>query len=186
MPNCDFYAMDQDVVQIVHFVFSQPGWVLYELSSRPQHELRCFSDTEQLLQAFDLRTKTEHFQLYAPEMQGRVYQKRIDVDEPEPGNAFWHESRGWGLIQLYFVAVRDGRLRASHTNHNSERRARAWQPTYAEEPDSVDDWDWRAVHSTSGRLNRFIRGRAVSKSGTRAVLPCAHEQASSGRVVLSS
>ena len=34
MPNCDFYALREDNEEILAFVFDQPGWLLYELSSQ--------------------------------------------------------------------------------------------------------------------------------------------------------
>ena len=185
MPNCDFYVVGDDTRSVLDFVFSQRGWALYELSSRPDSPLRKFDSTEAVTAVFDLPNTDVRFHLCAQEMGGRVREKRI-VFKPGavPGASFRFDSQGWGLVQLYFVAPRDGKLKASHTNHNSELRARRWEPTYADEPDRVDDWDWKAVERTSARLNRFIRGVALSKVGSRPVLPMAHRAHAQGSLQL--
>jgi hypothetical protein len=114
-------------------------------------------------------------------MRGRVYEKRIVFNlGAVPGATFRYDARGWGLIQLYFVAQRDGKLKASHTNHQSETGARRWEPIFMDEPDRVDDWDWGGVQRTSASLNRFIRATAPSKFGSRPVLPSAHEARARG------
>ncbi len=185
MPNCDFDACEDDAERIVRFVFSQDGWSLWELASRADSELRQFSTLDELLRAFDLSAESVHLQLHTPEMGGCVHAKRITFDpQSVPDATFRYDSSGWGLIQLYLIAPRNGRLGASHSNHNSERRARGWEPTYDDEPDRVDDWDWKAVSRISSGLNRFIRSQAVGKSGSRPVLPCAQAAASERRVKL--
>jgi hypothetical protein len=185
VPNCDFYAAGDDTRRVLEFVFSQPGWTLYELASRPDSPLRRFDSVEAVTEAFDLPNTNAYLHLYAQDMGGRVYEKRVVFNPTAvPGATFRFDSHGWGLLQLYFVAPRDRKLKASHTNHNSEVRARRWEPTYADEPDRVDDWDWKAVERTSARLNRFIRGVALSKVGSRPVLPAAHQANAQGSIQL--
>jgi hypothetical protein len=171
---------------VLDFVFSQPGWTLYELASRHDSALRRFGKTEEVFDAFNLPHKDAYLHLYAPEMGGHVYERRVIFKRSAVPNAtFRIDSHGWGLIQLYLVGPRNGALKASHTNHNSEARARQWEPTYADEPDRVNDWDWRAVARTSSRVNRFIRSRASSKLGSRPILPCAYEASLRGIIQLT-
>ena len=187
MPNCDFYALSGDSQQVLDFVFAQPGWILYELASRHDLPLRHFQSTRAVADAFDLSKHDVYLHLHARDMRGRVYEKRVDFNPGAvPGATGRYDSHGMGLIQLYFVAPRAGHLKASHTNHNTEARARRWEPTYADEPDRVDDWDWQAVARTSSRLNRFIRKTALSKFESRPILPAAHAACAEGalRVVL--
>ena len=54
MPDCDFYAVDEEFTPILEFLFAQPGWVLVELGSRHDEPLRRFRSTAELL-ALDLR-----------------------------------------------------------------------------------------------------------------------------------
>jgi len=86
-----------------------------------------------------------------------------------PGT-FQYKTSGWGLVQLYLEPPRDRRLRPSHTNHNSEKRALAWEQMYpALGP--VAEWNWSAVSRWSRRLNGYIQKCGVDKLYRRAVLP---------------
>ena len=183
MPNCDFYALAEDCRAVLDFIFEQDGWVLHELSSRPDHEVRVFRATADVCSAFSIGKTATHFQLHAPEMGGRAQHRRI-VFEPGAvkGATFRYATDGWGLIQLYFGALRkDGTLTNSHTNHNSEVRAQAWAPTYRNDP-SPEEWDWAGVKRVSGRLVRFIRKLGVGKLGSRPILPAAHAAQKNGRL----
>jgi hypothetical protein len=181
MPNCDFYALAEDCRDVLRFVFDQPRWVLFELASEPDRPLRRFQSLEALTQAFALCEQAPHFQLYAPEMRGSVHERRIDFNPGAvPGATHRFATEGWGLIQLYF-GVRDDRgLTASHTNHNSRARASTWSSTTSG-PDDPAAWDWSAVTGVSGRLCRYIRERAVTKTWSRPVLPEANAAVFAGR-----
>jgi hypothetical protein len=89
-------------------------------------------------------------------------------------------------IQMHFGALRDGKLSPSSTNHNTETRARAWEPTY---PDfgPVAAWDFKEVTRVSRRINRNIADRlALRKEGARAVLPGAQALIDTGSAVLGA
>jgi hypothetical protein len=182
MPNQDFYALGSDFSQVLNFVFEQPGWVLHELASVPDHPVRIFNSTESLFKAFRLGTAEHHFQLYSPEMAGKViHQKIIFNPGAVPGATHRYDTQGWGLIQLYFGRrKRDGGLTNSHTNHNSEKRAVNWA-SLAPELGNPSKWDWPAVARCSGRLNRFIKKCGVSKFNVRPVLADAQQAVEAGR-----
>lgn len=189
MPNCDFYALASDLAEVLDFVFAQPGWSLVELASRHDQPLRTFHATSEVLHGFpsfmDLSIP-EHFHLYSEAMGGQVMSRRITFTPGAvPGATFRYDSHGWGLIQLYFGKLRDGRLSNCHTNHFSERGARKWEPTYADGPERVDAWNWREVSRTSGALNRFIRRTATGKLHSRPVLRAAWEAQAKGAVELA-
>jgi hypothetical protein len=183
MPNCDFYALAQDSARVLEFIFAQPGWVLYELASRPDQTTRVFRSTGAVLEAFRVGEIETHFQLYAPEMRGRVLHTRIDFRPGAvPGASHRFATEGWGLIQVYFGALKkEGTLTPSHTNHNRHTRANAWAP-HTPALGDPDDWDWPAVVRTSGRLVRFIKRISAGKEGSRPVLPSAHAAIAEGRV----
>jgi hypothetical protein len=103
--------------------------------------------------------------------------ERIDFN-PSVGAKFRYDCRGWGLIQLYLGSLKGGLISNSHTNHNSETRARNWEPIIRN--GTVGAWDFRAVTRMSSRLNRFIRSRAKAKHGSRPILPKAHEAVTAG------
>jgi hypothetical protein len=98
--------------------------------------------------------------------------RRIDFHPGARGDTtFRYCCEGWGLIQLYYGgSVGTQELRWSHTNHNTEKRASAWAPTVPRLGDPAA-WNWAAVTGASGKLNRAIRRMAVSKIGSRPVLP---------------
>jgi hypothetical protein len=189
VPNCDFYALAPDLIDVLDFVFAQPGWLLVELASRNDQPLRSFHATREVLDgfpAFSSLRRSMHFNLYSEAMGGKVTSRRIDFTPGAvPGATFRYDSGGWGLIQLYFGALRDGRLSNCHTNHNSERRASNWEPTYADRLDPANTWNWAEVTRTSGRLNRFLRRMAPGKLRSRPVLQAAWEAQSTGEVKLA-
>jgi hypothetical protein len=181
MPNCDFYAAGEDFRRILEFVFEQPDWTLVELASIPDQPLRRFDSADAVLDAYDLRTSNALLQLYTPAHGGAIIEQRITFHPGAVGNAKGRtDSAGWGLIQLCLEREREGRIGLSHTNHNSEARARSWEPSYAHELGPVSAWNWTEVTRTSRRLNYFIRRSAVSKADSRVILPGAATRVSQG------
>jgi hypothetical protein len=190
MPNCDFYALATDLVGVLDFIFAQPGWMLVELASQHDRPLREFHATQEVLAAypsFDRLDPALYFHLYSPAMGGRVVHKRIDFNfGAVPDATFRYDAQGWGLIQLYFGRLRDGRLSPCHTNHNSERRAQNGEsPSAVDEIGPVAAWSWAEVARVSGRLNRFIRKIAAGRIHSRPVLPAAHEAHARGALQLA-
>lgn len=181
MPNCDFYAAGEDFREILQFVFAQPGWILVELASVPDQPLRRFDSADAVLAAYDLSTSNGPFQLYTPDLGGAVFERPVTFRPGAVGNAKGRtDSGGWGLIQLYLERERDGRIGLSHTNHNSEARARSWERAYAHELGPVSAWNWSEVTRASRRLNYHIRQAAVSTAGSRVILPGAAARVAQG------
>jgi hypothetical protein len=97
-------------------------------------------------------------------MGGRWNARRIELN-PSVGARFRYACEGWGLIQLYFGAIKNGQLSSCHTNHFSAKRAESWEGIVAKR-ESAHAWDFNAVNRMSSRLNRFVRGRGVAKWGS--------------------
>jgi hypothetical protein len=185
MPNCDFYALAPDCAAVLEFVFSNLDWHLIEAYSEPDQKVRTFTSLEAVMSSFDCARQAAHLMLYAPEMRGYVAPKRIDLKPGALGNAtFRYSIEGWGLIQVYLETPRRNELRASHTNHNSQKRAERWAPTYPENARHVATWDWAAVGRVSARLVRHIRGLGAAKVGSRPVLPAALAAEQNGVIIL--
>jgi hypothetical protein len=89
-------------------------------------------------------------------------------------------AEGWGLISLQLGGLSKKGLHPSHTNHNSEKRARKWADTYADRMGDPSAWDWDVITRTSARLNRRIRSLGSAKLGSRPVLPAAREALDAG------
>lgn len=86
------------------------------------------------------------------------------------GATFRYGAEGWGLVQLYLSGPTTNGLQLSHTNHNTQKRAEAWQLTIPE-LGPVEAWDFKKITAFSSRLNREIRKRSVTKLGSYPVLP---------------
>jgi hypothetical protein len=181
MPNCDFYAAGDDFRSVLEFIFGQPGWTLVELASLPDRPLRRFDAADAVLEAYDLATSSAHLQLYTPTLGGDIVEHAITFRPGAMGEAKGRiVSEGWGLIQLYLEGEREGRVGLSHTNHNSEARARSWEQALLDGLGPVDAWDWSEVTRVSRRLNQHIRRIAASKAGSRPILPEAWARVTGG------
>ena len=175
MPNCDFLAIGSDLQDVLGYVFGSGEFVVYESYSEPDCDLREFAGLSEVLSANDLgvckgTASSVLLQLVA-KGTGHATIERFALDPAKcGGKTFRYRAAGWGLIQLYMGGIGQKGIVASHTNHNSETRAYTWEPTYPELP-AVGTWDWKGIQSASGKLNRYVRKRAVYKQGSRPVLP---------------
>jgi len=191
MPNCDFFAAGPDHRAVLEFVLSQKNCQIHELGSEPDQDLREFRTLVDLEDCYSI-SNWNHWdcrppmllQLYPNDADGKFVRRLITLDSKRcKGATFRYTAEGWGLIQLYLESPikRSGKqwMETSHTNHNSEKRAMAWESTY---PDlgRVSDWNWKAVTSFSRRLNRYIQSLAVDKKGSRPILPFAAQLNKSG------
>jgi hypothetical protein len=181
MPNCDFYAVDRDFAPIFDFIFAQTGWVVVESASREDEPLRRFHSTAEVFAAFDLAREAAHLMLYAPETGGSIREEQVGYRPGAVRGAMGRtDARGWGLVQLDLDPGSTDRVGLSHTNCNSESRARAWEDTLGDRLGPVDDWKMIEVKRVSERLNREIRRLGVRKEGSRAVLPLAAQRVAAG------
>jgi len=172
MPNCDFYAALEDHRGLLEWLVDEGTCRIYELGSEPEKDLRQFRESFDVLQEFD-KQPSVYLQLYVLGA-GPAFEPRLVPLDPKHchGKKFRYAAEGWGLVQLYLSIPREGALNSSHTNHNSEKRAKAWADTYRDMP-SPNQWDFRRVSAFSSRLNREITRRSVGKLGSRPVLPSA-------------
>jgi hypothetical protein len=181
MPNCDFYALQDDHKQVLEFVFSATECKVYEKDSEPGAEIRVFSNSSEVIEAYAASTHSMLLlNLYASCMGGDFKFRRIELDETRFGSGVYrYEAHGWGAIQLYLGRVKGNRLENSHTNHNSRQRAEAWATTIRD-LGSPGTWNWEEVVRISDRINRFIRTRSIVSRGSRPVLTHAYEWAQRG------
>jgi hypothetical protein len=183
MPHCGFYAIPDDWLRIVEFIFSNDAWVLYETYSLPDREIRTFRSIDQVRALILPEEESYDFCLHSPAIGGSVQFRRI-VFSPGAVSAATHRYRaeGWGLINLHVHAPKDGHLRPCNTNHFSARGAAKWEPIRTDVSTPVDAWDWKQVTSISNRLNRYIRSLGVAKRGSRPVLAGAQAALDSGEI----
>jgi hypothetical protein len=166
VPNLDFYAMDEDWVAVLATAFDMGLFRVFESDSEPGCVLREFRTAAEVPVGPHGRFLELFLVGSGPEPIGR----RIDfLPGVSERGAFRHTCEGWGLIQLQYGGRFRDQLRWSHTNHNSEKRARAWAASTPRLGDPAD-WNWAAVTSASAKLNRKIREMAVSKISSHPVL----------------
>jgi hypothetical protein len=182
MPNCDFYAAGPDLDELLEFVFALPDCRVFESYSLMEQELVEFQSTAEIRSRYRLghcggTGDTVLLQLVPSRAGGAVGVARIELDPRRcQGATFRYRLTGWGLIQLYLGGVSPRGVVHSHTNHASEKWARAWEATCAWERGPVSAWDWREVTRVSSKINRFIRQRlAVGRIASRPVLRHANE-----------
>lgn len=165
MANFDFYALGDDLRDLIQFVFSETNVVIYELSSQFDCEVRQFRSLPELEVVFQLGAyRAGHLQLWSPSVMAQPVIRRITLTGV-PGHTFRFAVEGAGLMQLYLDGIRDGVIYHSHFGHWNEAgaRERSMHP--------ADDCDWPALRKLSGRIQRYIRGRLSSaKLYSRPVL----------------
>ncbi|ODB99862.1 hypothetical protein A3197_05555 [Candidatus Thiodiazotropha endoloripes] len=189
MPNCDFYAVGGDLQKVLEFVFEELGCRVFELSSKPDTELREFRSAEEVMTLGGFgecigNAHSVYLQLWAQSASGEVEIRKISLNPKAcNGATFRYQIQGWGLIQLYLGGISKAGIIHSHTNHNSEKRAEKWASTY-DELGAVSSWDWKVVNQVSSKLNRYIRKISVLKLNSRPVLPEAGRDLEAGKNAL--
>lgn len=181
MPNCSFYATLEDHAQLLPWLFAEQACHVYEGYSSLGEPLRQFTSTDQVLAQFDRsfangKLVTEvGLMLYVLGSGPALVPKHIALDPKRvSGATHRYSAEGWGLIGLSLcIPSREG-LKNSNTNHNSQKRAEAWESVAKDMAPAVA-WDFKKITAFSSRLNRAIRIRAVGKLGSYAVLPGAAE-----------
>jgi len=182
VPHLAFYATSDDAALVMSFVLRD--WRVFETYSLPDEPLRSFASPLEVCDALENRGPAGlGLMIYSPSMKGEFIVERFELEPGAiPGKSWRERISGWGLIQMEFTGVRDDTLRPSFTNHNTERRARAWEGTYPQLP-PVGTWDFREVTRVSRRINRHIASIAVGNDGARPILPGADSMAKAGKIV---
>jgi len=170
--NLDFYALRDDICELVHFIYEETDARVFESYSRHDTELREFRSLEELSSAFELGIdpygsgRATTLQLWFPSVTRDAKVKRINLKVK--GHSFRYCIEGTGLVQLYLGGKHEGEITDSHLGHNNEAGARG------RAPESAAAIDWGALRKVSRRIQRHIRNKlAVAKLYTRPVLPAA-------------
>ena len=177
MPNCDWYGTVEDNRPILDFIFSERKCEVYENASDYEKPLKRFHSTNEVIDEFNRtypngnKWHSVFLQLYVIGSGPGFSARRIELRPDKCGGATHRFSAdGWGLVQFYLHRESDSHLEASHSNHNSQKRAEKWAPT-CKDMEDPSAWDFDKIKSFSSQLNRFIRKNHAAKLGSRAVLP---------------
>ncbi len=190
MPNCDFYATPDDHEGILSWLFAEKMCHVYKLASDYERPLQRFYSSAEVLAQFDRtysngeKWKCVTLQLYVLGTGSEFTPRRVPLNPKYcHGTTFRYAADDWGLVQLYLGTLTRNGLGKSHTNHNTQVRAKAWE-SVVNNLSSVDSWDFKTVTAFSSRLNREIRKRSSEKHGSCAVLPGALKLLQSGIALL--
>ncbi len=177
MPNCDFYGTLDDHRQLLNWLFTEGTCRVFELASDFERPLKEFKNAQEVLSQFERtyitgeKWHTVYLQLYVTGASPPFVPRRVQLDpEKCKGATFRYAAEGWGLVQLYLGAITVHGLKDSHSNHNSEKRAIAWAPTF-NDTQNVEPWDFKKITNFSSRLNRQIKRFSAAKRGSRAIFP---------------
>jgi hypothetical protein len=171
MASIDFYALRDDIRELVHFIFEETDARVFESYSEYDAELREFRSLDELSSAFQLGSDPHGngsavlLQLWFPSVMRAVQFERITLKVA--GHSFRYRVSGVGLVQLYLGGESGSVVTASHYGHWSEAGARQ------RATGDVDAVDWSALSRISGRVQRHIRKLAVAKVRGRPILPAA-------------
>jgi hypothetical protein len=186
VPNLDFYAVGADFDAVLNYIFKERACRVFESYSPPGEEIAEFKSTAEISARYPVGIcrgsgASVFLQLVPPGAAPLFAIRRVSLSpDANQGHTFRYAVTGWGLIQLYLGGQGPYGLVASHTNHNTESRARRWQAVHPELGPAAA-WDWREVTRVSSAFNRFVRTKlAVSKIGNRPVLSNAAEAISNG------
>jgi hypothetical protein len=177
MPNIDFYATGGDFRSVLTYVFKQSACRVFESYSPPGEEIAEYKSVDELSARYPIGIcrgsgPSVLLQLVPPSASNQFSIRRISL-QPElcDGHTFRYAVEGWGLIHLHLGGIGPEGLVNSHSNHNTEARARKWLETHRE-LGPIEIWNWREITAVSSALNRFIRTKlAAYKLGSRPVLP---------------
>src|ERR1700730_11699912 len=124
MANLDFYALADDLRDLVQFLFGETDVVIYELSSEFDQEVRHFRSLAELESVFSLGThRFAYLQLWSPSLMAWPVIRPIALTAV-PGHSFRYAVEGAGLIQLYLDGIQDGIIYHTHYGHWNEAGAR--------------------------------------------------------------
>jgi hypothetical protein len=172
--NYNFFAVKDDKLDILDYIFNETDLHIYDLSSKFGQEINEYKSVSEIVSSFDLDNGSEFavtFQLWTQRHKGSpIFRKIILNPQNAQGYTFRYSSDGWGLIQLYFGGFRNNELNHSHIGHFDERGALLNEVSNPFNG-KVNSWDWNEIQATSRKLKYYIHNRlSVRKIGSFGVL----------------
>jgi len=181
----DFFAATKDKAAILNYIFEETDLQIFDLSSPYGQQVKQYKSTAEISSCFDLEnTAGIYFQLWSPEFKAKPQFQKIDLNPQYcNGHTFRFETRGWGLIQLYFGGVANSVLKHSHIGHFNQKGALKWEGIDAQKG-KVDLWDWKAVQKKSDQLKYMLdKKMSVKRIGSYGVLAGAEQLEKQGVIL---
>jgi hypothetical protein len=174
MASLDFFAVREDILDILGFLYAETDFRVFELASRFGQELREFRSAEEVERIFPIGLDVHGqgfgstFHLWSPAVMHRLDIQRVALDPRRcEGHTHRYELAGGALVQLYLGGVHGRVITKSHYGHNSRERAEKWGVS--------GEADWGALAKLSSKVQYHIRKRlAVDRVPGRPILAGAH------------
>ena len=181
MANLDFFALRDDLLALLAFLYSETDCAVFESYSRHDEELRQFTTVAEIDTAYPIGEDPRGngtailLQLHSPSVAAPPRIKRISLKLP--GRSFRYCIESAGLMQLYLGGICDGFITQSHFGHWNETGARQRCIFPA------DEVDWARQRSLSGKIQRHIKNHlSHAKIQSRYVLAHAFSAMQSGKI----
>src|SRR4051812_1317193 len=133
LASLDFFAVREDILDILGFLYSETDFRVFELASRFGQELREFRSAEEVERVFPIGLDVHGhgfgstFHLWSPTVMHRLDIQRVALDPRRcEGHTHRYELVGGALVQLYLGGVHGRVITKSHYGHNSRERAEKW------------------------------------------------------------
>jgi hypothetical protein len=165
MANLDFFAIREDLLSVLTFLYTETDCVVFESYSRYDQELRQFTSIAEIDAAHPIGEDPRGngvailLQLHSPSVARPPRIKRIGLKLP--GHSFRYCVESAGLMQLYLGGICDCFITQSHFGHWNETGARQRCIFPA------DEVDWARQRSLSGKIQRHIKNH-LSQAKTQA------------------
>ncbi len=174
MAQVDFFASDDDFINLVDWLLTETDFKIYEAYSRIDHSIRQITTAKDMLDLANERNNASFLiRFWSPSVTNEPVFKNIKLN-PSIGN-FRTSLEGAGIIQLEHGRVENGRIFNSTLSHWNEAGAKA-KCIYPS-----DVVNWKELRLISGQLSRQIKNKlAQTKVGAAPVLKGAVDQLSSG------
>jgi hypothetical protein len=182
VPNCNFYAIGNDYKEILEFVFSELACRVFQDYSEFDSELIEFGSADEVCEHYNLfkfdngKSQMANIILWPTEASDKFKVTKIELNPDKcNGATYRYQANDWGLIQLQFKGTNKLGLQYSHTNHNTEKRALAWEEIDRDKLGNVRDWNFSVTTSVSRKIINFIKKHSNKKVGPMPVMACASE-----------
>lgn len=160
MANLDFFAVRDDMLSLLSFIYSETDCMVFESYSRYDTELRQFTSIAQLDAAYPIGDDPHGkgyailLQLHSPSVAAPPKITRFSLSVR--GYSFRYCVESAGLMQLYFGGASGNFISQSHFGHWNEAGAkqRCIFP--------LGEVNWVLQRTLSGKIQRQIKNRSSS------------------------
>lgn len=172
MANLNFYALKEDMLNILDFIFKNTNCRIFEARSGFNMELKEFRSLSEMDSELKIGiTESGHefaikLQLWSPEVVKQINIEKFDLKHPV--HSFQHSLRTIGLMQLNFGGKDLHAITPSQFGCSNEKDRRQLSG-------KVEHVDWDRLLEISSQIKRHILKQAVAKVRACPILSGAYK-----------